>query len=116
MSGVQESGLVGAVAIAAAILVFTIGLHRFVPRSRRYVIQLSVGPKQFYLQVRDVFRCQPLRAVMTAGILYWAGSGTYAALWVYIYSYFWEFTSWQIAIIVVPMVLGGFFLPPILSR
>jgi Na+/melibiose symporter-like transporter len=96
--------------------VFTIGLHRFVPRSRRYVIQHSVGPKQFYLQVRDVFRCRPLRAVMTAGILYWAGSGTYAALWVYIYSYFWEFTSPQIAIIVVPMVLAGLFLPPVLAR
>jgi Na+/melibiose symporter-like transporter len=35
---------------------------------------------------------------------------------VYIYSYFWEFTSWQIALIAAPMVLGGLFLPPILSR
>ena len=116
IEGYQEAGLVGALAIAAAILVFTIGLHRFVPRSRQYVIQQSVGPKQFYVQVRDVFRSRPLRSVMAAGILYWAGSGTYAALWVYIYSYFWEFTSWQIAIIVVPMVLGGLFLSPILSR
>jgi len=116
VEGYQEAGLVGALAIAAAILVFTIGLHRFVPRSRQYVIQQSVGPKQFYVQVRDVFGSRPLRSVMAAGILYWAGSGTYAALWVYIYSYFWEFTSWQIAIIVVPMVLGGLFLSPILSR
>ena len=116
VEGYQEAGLIGAVAIAAAILVFTIGLHRFVPHSRKYAMQHSVGPKQFYVQVRDVFRCQPLRSVMTAGILYWAGSGTYAALWVYIYSYFWEFTSPQIAIIVVPMVLGGLFLPPVLAR
>jgi GPH family glycoside/pentoside/hexuronide:cation symporter len=116
VEGYQEAGLVGAVAIAASILVFTIGLHRFVPRSRQYVIQHSVGPKQFYVQVRDVFHCRPLRSVMTAGILYAAGSGTYAALWVYIYSYFWEFTSPQIAIIVVPMVLAGLFLPPILAR
>jgi Na+/melibiose symporter-like transporter len=116
VEGYQEAGLVGTLAIAAAILVFTIGLHRFVPRSRQYVIQHSVGPKQFYLQVRDVFRCRPLRSVMTAGILYWAGSGTYAALWVYIYSYFWEFTSPQIAIIVVPMVLAGLFLSPVLAR
>jgi len=116
IEGYQEAGLVGAIAIAVAILVFTIGLHRFIPRSRQYVIQQSVSPKQFYVQVRDVFRCRPLRSVMVSGILYWAGNGTYAALWVYIYSYFWEFTSWQIAIIVVPMVVAGFFLPPILSR
>ncbi len=116
IEGYKEAGLVGAVAIAVAILVFTIGLHRFVPHSRQYVIQDSVSPKQFYVQVRDVFRCRPLRSVMVSGILYWAGNGTYAALWVYIYSYFWEFTSWQIAIIVVPMVVAGLFLPPILSR
>ena len=116
IEGYKEAGLVGAVAIAVAILVFTIGLHRFVPHSRQYVIKHSVSPKQFYVQVRDVFRCRPLRSVMVSGILYWAGNGTYAALWVYIYSYFWEFTSWQIAIIVVPMVVAGLFLPPILSR
>jgi Na+/melibiose symporter-like transporter len=116
IEGYQEAGLFGAVAIAVAILVFTIGLHRFIPRSRQHVIQDSVTPKQFYVQVRDVFHCRPLRSVMVSGILYWAGNGTYAALWVYIYSYFWEFTSWQIAIIVVPMVVAGLFLQPILSR
>ena len=116
VEGYQQAGLVGSLAIAAAILVFTIGLHRFVPRSRQYVIQHAVGPKQFYVQVRDVLRSPAIRSVMVAGILYWAASGTYTVLWVYIYSYFWEFTSWQISIIVAPMVLGGLFLPPILAR
>jgi Na+/melibiose symporter-like transporter len=36
-------------------------------------------------------------------------------LWVYIYSYFWEFTSQQISMIVVPMILAGLMLPPIMS-
>ena len=116
VEGYLQAGLVGALAIAAAILVFTIGLHRFVPRSRQYVIQQAVGPKQFYVQVRDVLRSPPIRSVMVAGILYWAASGTYTVLWVYIYSYFWEFTSSQIALIVAPMVLGGLLLSPILSR
>jgi len=114
--GYQQAGVVGSLLIAAAILTFTIGLHRFVPRSRQYVIQQSLGPKQFYVQVRDVLRSPPIRSVMVAGILYWSASGTYTALWVYIYSYFWEFTSWQIALIAAPMVLGGLFLPPILLR
>jgi len=114
--GYRQAGLFGSLAIAAAILTFTIGLHRFVPRSRKYVIQQSVSPKQFYLQVRDVLRNRSLRSIMLAGMLYWAGSGTYIVLWVYIYNYFWEFTTQQIALIAVPMVLGGLFLPPILSR
>jgi len=114
--GYRQAGLFGSLAIAVAILVFSFGLHRFVPQSRKYVIQQSVGPKQFYVQVRDVLSGRPTRSVMVSGMLYWAGSGTYAALWVYIYSYFWEFTSSQISMIVVPMMLGGLFLAPILSR
>ena len=116
IEGYQQAGLVGSLAIAVAILVFTIGLHRFIPRSRQYVSQQSVSPKQFYRQVRDVLRGRPTRSVIVSGMLYWAGSGTYAALWVYIYSYFWEFTSAQISLIVIPMVLGGLFMPPIVSR
>jgi Na+/melibiose symporter-like transporter len=50
------------------------------------------------------------------GVLYYAGTGTYVALWVYIYSYFWEFTSEQISIIVIPMALAALFLPPIMAR
>jgi len=114
--GYQQAGLIGTLAIAAAILTFTIGLHRLIPRSRQHAIKQSVGPKQFYVQVRDVLRRRTTRAVIASGMLYWAGSGTYAALWVYIYSYFWEFTSAQISLIVVPMMLGGLFLPPIMSR
>ena len=114
--GYRHAGLFRSIAIAAAILTFTVGLHRFAPRSGKHVIQESIGPKQFFVQVRDVLRRRSLRAIMLAGILYWAGSGTYVVLWVYIYSYFWEFTSQQIALITVPMVLGGLFLPPILAR
>jgi GPH family glycoside/pentoside/hexuronide:cation symporter len=114
--GYRQAGLFGSLAIALAILIFSFGLHRFVPRSREYVIQQSVGPNQFYVQVRDAFRSPPIRSIMVAGMLYWAGSGTYAALWVYIYSYFWEFTSQQLALIVTPMVLAGAFLSPIMSR
>ena len=38
------------------------------------------------------------------------------ALWVYIYSYFWEFTSQQISIIVIPMALAGLILPPVMAQ
>jgi Na+/melibiose symporter-like transporter len=50
------------------------------------------------------------------GVLYYAGLGTYVALWVYIYSYFWEFTSEQISIIVIPMALAALILPPAMAR
>ncbi len=115
VEGYKQAGVFGTLLIASSILVFAIGLHRHIPQIKTHSAPASPSPRQFYRQIYDVFRIRALRAILTSGVLYWAGSGTYAALWVYIYSYFWEFTSQQISMIVVPMILGGLILPPIRS-
>ncbi len=115
VEGYRQAGVFGTLLMAASILVFTIGLHRHIPHMKTHSAPGSPSPRQFYRQVYDVIRIPALRTILTSGALYWAGSGTYAALWVYIYSYFWEFTSQQISMIVVPMILGGLILPPIMS-
>jgi GPH family glycoside/pentoside/hexuronide:cation symporter len=56
-----------------------------------------------------------MRVLVASWMLSSAGFGIYAILWVYIYSYFWEFTSRQIALIEIPMALAGLLLPPLLS-
>jgi Na+/melibiose symporter-like transporter len=113
--GYRQAGVFGTLLMAASILVFAIGLHRHLPHMKTHSAPGSPSPRQFYRQVYDVFRIPALRTILASGALYWAGSGTYAALWVYIYSYFWEFTSLQISLIAVPMILGGMVLPPIMS-
>ncbi len=114
--GYQNGGLFGAVVIVASILLFAIGLRRFIPRLRQYQVDTSPSPGQFFRQVADVFKSVSARVVVLGGVLYYAGTGTYVALWVYIYSYFWEFSSEQISIIVIPMALAGLFLPPAMAR
>jgi Na+/melibiose symporter-like transporter len=115
VEGYKVAGLVGTLAIAASILLFTIGFHRFIPRFSRFQPSDSLGPRQFFRQLADVFRYPSMRVVVVSWMLYYAGSGIYAMLWVYIYSYFWEFTSQQISLIVIPMALAGLLLPPLLS-
>ena len=115
VEGYKQAGVFGTLLMATSILVFAIGLHRHIPHMKTHSAPASPSPRQFYRQIYDVFRIPALRAILTSGVLYWAGSGTYAALWVYIYSYFWEFTSHQIALIAIPMVLGGLILPPVVS-
>jgi Na+/melibiose symporter-like transporter len=114
--GYQDAGLFGTVVIVASLLVFAIGLRRFIPRLRQYQVNKPPSLGQFFVQVIDVFRSASARFVIAGGLLYYAGIGTYVALWVYIYSYFWEFTSAQISIIVVPMTLAALFLPPAMAR
>ncbi len=115
-SGYQNAGLVGTIIIVASVLFFSIGLRRFIPRLRQYRIDSPLSPSQFFRQVADVFRSASARIVVLGGVLYYAGVGTYVALWVYIYSYFWEFTSEQISIIVIPMAVAALFLPPAIAR
>ena len=115
VDGYKVAGLIGTLAIAASVLLFTIGLHRFIPRFSRFQPSDSLGPRQFFRQVADVFRYPSMRVVAVSWMLYYAGSGTYAMLWVYIYSYFWEFTSQQISLIVIPMAFAGLLIPPLLS-
>ena len=116
VGGYREAGLIGTLGIAISILVFAVGLHRFIPRLKKHTASGVIAPRQFFRQVRDVVRIPSLRAMIVSGMLYYAGTGTYAVLWVYIYSYFWEFTSQQISLIVIPMALGGLLLPPIMAR
>jgi len=114
--GYQSAGLFGAIIIVVSVLVFAIGLRRFIPRLRQYQVDKPPSLGQFFRQVTDVFRSASARVVAVGGVLYYAGIGTYVALWVYIYSYFWEFTSEQISIIVIPMALAALFLPPAMAR
>jgi Na+/melibiose symporter-like transporter len=115
-AGYQNAGLVGTVAIVTSILVFSFGLRRFIPRLKEYEVPESVGLRQFFRQVADVFQSHSARITTFAGIMYYIGVGTYVVLWVYIYSYFWEFTNEQISIIVIPMAIAALFLPPFMKR
>ncbi len=115
-AGYQNAGLLGTIIIVVSMLVFSIGLRRYIPQLRQYQVDKPRSPSQFFRQVADVFRSTSARVVVLGGVLYYAGIGTYVALWVYIYSYFWEFTSEQISIIVIPMALAPLFLPPAIAR
>jgi GPH family glycoside/pentoside/hexuronide:cation symporter len=115
-AGYQNAGLFGAFIIVVSVLLFSIGLRRFIPRLKQNQIDKPLSLGRFFRQIADVFRSASARVVVWGGVLYYAGVGTYVALWVYIYSYFWEFTSEQISIIVIPMAVAALFLPPAMAR
>ena len=115
-AGYQQAGVVGTVMIVASVAIFALGLRRYIPQLKQYRINEPVRVGQFFRQVSDVFRIRSARIVVLAGILYYAGIGTYVSLWVYIYGYFWEFTNEQVAIISIPMAVAAIFLPPAMAR
>ena len=114
--GYQNAGLFGTVLLVASILIFSIGLRRFIPRMRQLQTKASIGLGQFFRQTTDVFKSHSARMTTIAGVMYAAGNGTYVVLWVYIHSYFWEFTNEQIALIVMPMAFAALILPPLMRQ
>ena len=107
-AGYQEAGVLGAVMIAVALLAFSFGLRRFIPRLKEYQVKQPPNLREFFTQVFDIFKIPSSRIVMIGGIMYYIGVGTYVVLWTYIYSFFWEFTTDQIAIVVIPMAVAEF--------
>ncbi|MDG1859376.1 MAG: MFS transporter, partial [Emcibacteraceae bacterium] len=83
---------------------------------KKNIVRKSPSFRQFLEQVGSLFRIQSMRVVMAAGVLYYVGIGAYSVMWVYIYSYFWEFTTEQLSWIVIPMILGGLLLHPFMTR
>ncbi len=116
LEGYQDAGLFSAVLIVITLLVFCIGLRRFIPKLNQYQVDKSPSLGQFFHQVADVFKGASARIVLFGGVLYYIGTGTYVVLWTYIYSYFWEFSTEQISIIVMPMAVAAIFLPPLMAR
>jgi len=56
VEGYKQAGLVGTLLISASILVFTAGLHRFIPRFKTHTAPALLAPVEFYRQMRDVLR------------------------------------------------------------
>ncbi len=113
--GYQDAGVLGAVLIAVTLLAFSFGLRRFIPRLKEYKIEHAPSLGQFFTQVFDIFKIPSSRVVMIGGIMYYIGVGVYVVLWTYIYTYFWEFTTDQIALIVIPMAVAAVTLPPLME-
>jgi glycoside/pentoside/hexuronide:cation symporter, GPH family len=116
IGGYQQSGLFGTIMIIVACLIFSIGLRRFIPQLKQYKVNNSPSLGQFFRQVSDVFKDASARIVLGSGAAYFAGLGAYIALWAYIYSYFWAFTSIQIAFVGLPMALAPLLLPRVMAR
>ncbi|MDG1708113.1 MAG: MFS transporter, partial [Emcibacteraceae bacterium] len=114
--GYQNAGILATILIVITLLVFCYGLRRFIPRLKEYKVEQSPSIGQFFHQCKDVFKGADARIVLTGGILYYIGVGTYNVLWVYMYSHFWEFTNAQVAIVGIPMAFASIFLPPLMAK
>ena len=96
VAGYEEMGLAAALVIGVTMLIQAVGTHRHIPRMRD--ANLELHPQG--LKLREVFapfKNRSLLAIVLSALFSSTQSGTAAALWIYMMTYFWELTSTQMA-------------------
>ncbi len=101
VAGYQDMGLVGAATIFVAMLVSSVGLHRFIPFLKSAPPRRRRSPRAIYRGMYETFSDWSLLVLLTAGVFYAAANGTINALWAYLYSYFWGLSSVQMSFLLL---------------
>jgi len=116
--GYETFALVGAGVMLAAILLSSFGtLHRvkyFKPPPQRE----RAGVLRSLAEMRQTFSNKGFLAILAFGVLKYTSVGMTSALSIYFGTYFWGFTSGQLAILTVDSLVGAFlalFVAPIAS-
>ena len=98
-------GVVGALAMAAAILVSALGTHREIARLPRPVIERRTLAGHFR-ELRQTVRNRAFLILMAAGLCYYTAQGISFALSNYLYAYVWRFSPGAFVWLAVSL-LGG---------
>jgi Na+/melibiose symporter-like transporter len=110
--GRLDPGAYGAFAGASALLVFTailvcsLGTHRLIPTLRSASGEERLTPRRFTQLLRQVLGNRAYRILLGAGLFSAVAGGFVDVIGLYIHTYFWEFTTDEIAVLVWGLLLS----------
>lgn len=119
MDGYSSYGLIGAGVICAAILISATGTHSFIPHLRKPPAQRKLSLKIIFSELYETLANRSFLALFLAALCGAVATGVAAGLSYYLNTFFWEFSTQQVSIISVSVVLSallGLFISPIASR
>jgi glycoside/pentoside/hexuronide:cation symporter, GPH family len=99
-------GLACAVTVAAAILASAAGTHRVIPQLARAAEGPGFSLARFAGELRDVLAVGSYRTLIGAALFAAVAGGFSDVVGLYVNTYFWEFSSEQIAVLVYGLVPG----------
>ena len=117
--GYRRYGLAASCIMLAAILVSALGTHRYIPYLRQPPPRRRVGLGGALREMRETLASGSFVALLCAGVFLAAAAGMTAALNIYFNTFFWQLTSDQIALLVLPNFVSAvlaFALAPRVSR
>lgn len=118
VTGYASYGLASAAIIAAAMLLSTLSVHRWIPRLRPPVVE-HWGLADVWKDVSSVLRNRTFVVLMLSGLVSGLGTGMSSSLSLYMNAYFWEIPPESIAILASVGLFAsiiGVSLAPLVSR
>lgn len=104
--GYSAYAIVSALLILAAILISALGTRNRIPWLRKPAPAVRKTKREIFVEVRDTLNEPSFLAVLFAGLFSSIAVGLSGGLAIYLNTYFWEFTTQQISILLLPAVVG----------
>jgi Na+/melibiose symporter-like transporter len=96
----------GAITIFCAILICAIGTHRLIPELKSPPAHTPFTLRRFGVELREVFSNRPYLVLVFTVLVVSTATGFTDVMGLYVNTYFWEFTTAQLAIIVFGALAG----------
>jgi len=117
--GYGTYGFVASVLIFISILVTALGTHRHIPHFKLPPPKAKLSPKRVLFEIYETLANRSFFAVFLAALFGAVAAGLSAGLSFYMSGYFWEFSTDQISVIALSIVISAFlalFIAPVISR
>ena len=99
-------GLFCAVVIAVSILTCAVGTHNLIPRLKPAPDPTPLTFGRFFREVRDVISNRSYRMLIIASLFAAVAGGFADVVGLYMNTYFWEFTTDEITLLLIPLVVA----------
>lgn len=99
-------GVVGAIVMISTVALSTIGTHHRIPYLRKPEVE-RLGVRETLHHMKRCFSHRGFLAILGFGVLKYTAIGITAALSLYFGTYFWEFSSKQLALLALDGVIGA---------
>ncbi len=107
--GYVEAGIVGGALVVLALLIAAAGTHREIPRLRRASAEHAQGGRGALAEYWETLSDKSILALGRYAVISSIAKGGAETLWVYVQSYYWEFSSTQITWMVAAQLLSPLF-------